>query len=368
MKKILTITCHNVYNYGATLQEYALVTYLNQLGFDAKSIRYKPDYLSQHFNIWSVGNPRFDKPILKQLYLLLKLPARLNALKRKKSFDAFEAQHMKFTNNTFHHNNDLKANPPLADAYICGSDQIWNHFFPNGKDKAFYLDFVPENKTKISYAASIATDHIPEKLVSFYQKHVGNIDAVSVREKSAVALLNNIGIKEVQQVLDPVFLLDKGCWETNFVSKETDKYIFVYDFDSNPKIKEAALDLKSKLNCKIFSVNKNIDYADENFWDKDPAKFLSLISQTQYTLTNSFHAVCFSLIFERPLLVFNRNENINTRMQDLLGIMGIENNLISSFDMKKFKLYDINYERVRPLKVNKIKESKDFLKQALSQI
>lgn len=368
MKKILTITCHNVYNYGATLQEYALVTYLNQLGFDAKSIRYKPDYLSQHFNIWAVSSPRLNKPILKQLYLLLKLPARINSLKRKRSFDAFESQHLKLSKDIFHHNEELKENPPIADAYICGSDQIWNHFFPNGKDKAFYLDFVPQNKLKISYAASIATDYIPKNLIPFYQKQVGRIDAVSVREKSAVKLLNNIGIENVQQVLDPVFLLDREYWEDNFVSKENEKYIFVYDFDSNPKIKEAALALKHKLNYKIFSVNKNIDYADRHFWDKDPAKFLSLINQTQYTLTNSFHAVCFSLIFERPLLVFNRNENINTRMQDLLGIMGLENNLISSFDFNHFENYHIDYSNVRPLREQKIKESKDFLEQALSCI
>ncbi len=46
--KICTITCHDVYNVGASLQAYALQTYLKLLGHDVKIIDYKPDYLSKH--------------------------------------------------------------------------------------------------------------------------------------------------------------------------------------------------------------------------------------------------------------------------------------------------------------------------------
>jgi glycosyltransferase involved in cell wall biosynthesis len=48
---IKTITCHEVYNHGASLQEYALLRFLND------SITYKPDGLSQHFKLWGMKNP-----------------------------------------------------------------------------------------------------------------------------------------------------------------------------------------------------------------------------------------------------------------------------------------------------------------------
>lgn len=81
--KIKTITCHDVYNVGASLQAYALVTYLRKLGHDAQIIDYKPDYLSNHYSLWGLGNPAYDKPILRELYNLAKLPGRLKAEKRE---------------------------------------------------------------------------------------------------------------------------------------------------------------------------------------------------------------------------------------------------------------------------------------------
>ena len=47
---IKTITCHDVYNYGATLQAYALFKYLEDKGHNVEIIDYKPDYLSSRYN------------------------------------------------------------------------------------------------------------------------------------------------------------------------------------------------------------------------------------------------------------------------------------------------------------------------------
>ena len=95
--QIRIITCHDVYNHGASLQAYALQTYLELMGHTVEIIDYKPDYLSRHYLLWSVDNPIFDKPFIKQLYLMAKLPGRLVALKRKKVFDAFTKLYLKRT-------------------------------------------------------------------------------------------------------------------------------------------------------------------------------------------------------------------------------------------------------------------------------
>lgn len=362
--RIKTITCHEVYNHGASLQEYALLRFLNDEGHEAQVIHYKPDYLSQHFNLWGVSNPKFNLPLIKQAYLLAKLPKRLKALKRKHNFDTFHQKYIPTDSTKYTTNEELKSNLPKADAFICGSDQIWNSFFQNGKDEAFYLNFVPDHKKKISYAASFAIDELAENMKALVRDNVSRFDAVSVRETSGQTILIDMGITSAVQVLDPVFLLDADFWKNTFVKPIAEPYIFVYDFDNNPLIKSIALDLKQKLNCKIYTVNQNIAYADKNFWLEGPEQFLSLVYQSQYNITNSFHAVAFSLLFEKQMAVVNRGEAINTRMRDLLSLFGLQKRLISSkedFD----SLSTIDYAEVIGNKNFHITRSKEFLLQSL---
>lgn len=180
--KICTITCHDVYNVGASLQAYALQTYLKSLGHDVKIIDYKPDYLSKHFRLDIIGNPKYDKPFVREAYLLAKLPGRLRILPRKRAFDGFTSKHLELTRR-YASNEELKANPPEADAFLAGSDQIWNPLFPNGKDPAFYLDFVQQG-IRASYAASFAVDEFPQELRDVTAKYLAKIDYIAVRECS----------------------------------------------------------------------------------------------------------------------------------------------------------------------------------------
>ena len=366
MRKILTITCHNVYNHGATLQQLALLEYLKSLKFDAKTINYKPDYLSNHYVFWAITNSKFEKNIfLKIIYLTLKLPSRTYERIRKRNFDVFEEKYLDIFPQKFTSNRDLKNNFPEADFYITGSDQIWNSLFENGKDPAFYLDFVPNNKTKIAYAASFATDRIEKNLEVFVKQKIQKIDFVSVREISGLKILENLEIKNVVQVLDPVFLLDANFWKNNFVKPINNDYLFVYDFDSNPEIKKNAMFLAKKYNLKIYSVNKNINYSSKKYFNSGPDEFLSLIYNAKFVLTNSFHAVAFSLIFNKKFLVFDRFEKINTRMRDLLIILGVSNLLTVKNQNINFDEFSINYIEVNTLLDKKIAESKMFLQNAL---
>ncbi|WP_339837916.1 polysaccharide pyruvyl transferase family protein [uncultured Flavobacterium sp.] len=365
--KIKTITCHEVYNHGASLQEYALLTHLNSVGHDAETIHYKPFFLSNHFKFWSVANPKYDKLFLKQLYLLLKFPGRLLDLRRKKNFDLFSKKHIATGKTLYKNNDELKKNLPIADAYICGSDQIWNSFFLNGKDPAFYLDFVPIDKLKISYAASFATDAIDNNLKPFVKEKISRINAISVRETSGVKILNELGINNVLQVLDPVFLLSKEYWRDTFIKDIGSNYIFVYDSDNNQQLKKIAQKIAKQENYKIYTVDKHIKYADKNFYFEAPDCFLSLILHSKLVLTNSFHALSFSLIFNKKFLVFNRLEKINTRMRDLMILTKTDYLLISEENNIEINLDQIvvDYNVVNNIIENKVNESKLFLEKAL---
>lgn len=365
--KIKTITCHEVYNYGASLQEYALLKHLQDLGHDSETIHYKPEYLSQHYNLFRVSSPKWNSNfIFRFLYILLKFPKRFLGLKRKRNFDAFAKKYINTTKRLYKTNDDLKNDIPIADAYICGSDQIWNSFFENGKDPAFYLDFAPKEKLKISYAASFAIDEIEDDLKDFVKSGVERLDHISVRESSGKRILNDLGITKVTQVLDPVFLIDQKQWRI-MGSKTYPKqdYVFIYDFDSNPLINRMAQKLKVEKGYKIVTVNANIKYADYNYHLDGPEKFLSLINNAKFVISNSFHAVAFSLIFHKEFVVFNRTDKINTRMRDLLNSLGLAELLINTeLQIEKFK-YVINYSEVNEKIENLIIKSKGFLENAL---
>lgn len=363
--KIKTITCHEVYNHGASLQEYALIEFLREAGHEAEAIHYKPPYLSGHFSLKAVSNPRFDKPLLRSLYLLLKLPGRIRDLKRKKSFDLFSQKYIPTGRQLYRNNEELKRDLPEADAFICGSDQIWNTFFQNGRDPAFYLDFVPDEKLKISYAASFATEEVPEDLKPFIRKRVQRLDAISVRESSGVEILKGIGIDDATAVLDPVFLLPKDHWE-RFIRPVSGDFVFVYDFDSNPLIREIALYFKREKNYKIYTINKKIDYSDKNFYLESPEIFLSLSKNAKFTITNSFHAVAFSILFDKKFVVVNRTDKINTRMRDILSLFGLGDKLISSFS-EFLAAKNSKEENIGGVVKDQIIKSKEFLLKALMQ-
>lgn len=365
--KIKTITCHDVYNAGASLQAYALMKYLQEQKHNVEIINYKPEYLDNHFRLFKINNPKYERNVvLKSLYLALKLPGRVLALKNKKKYDEFREKYLKITEKKYTSNEELKNDPPYADVYICGSDQIWNTKFNNGKDPAFYLDFVPKGKIKAAYAASFATERIDNELKSEVRDRISKLNYIGVREISALDILNDLEIKNASQVLDPVFLLNKAEWEKltyRFIKEE--KYIFVYDFDGNDLIRDIAIEIARKKNLKIYTVFKS-NYADKIVKGMGPIDFITYIKNAEFVISNSFHGTAFSIIFEKQFVVINRKESINTRMRDLLSILNISNRLISeSYNFNNI-IAKIDYEIVNKNLNKKVKISKQYLDSILS--
>lgn len=365
--KILTITCHRVFNHGASLQQFALLHHLQSLGHDVQTINYQPDYLANHYKYTGVPSEKFKKNIiLRLLYIVAKFPERFANRKRREAFDIFEKNNIPQTKKLFVNNEELKRDIPNADAYICGSDQIWNTLFENGKDPAFYLDFVPQNKLKISYAASFATEKISDDIKHFIKEKVKAIDFISVRETSGLNILHNIGIERVTHVVDPVFLLSKEEWKKKFITTEEQEnpYVLVYDFDNNPLIKEYALYLKKEKGFDIIALSPRIKYADRYYWSIGPEKFLNLLYKSSFVLANSFHATAFSFIFEKQCLIFNRTTGINTRMGDFLQEYGLSERMVMNFN-KKIIDSIIDFSEIRPKLETNISKSKSFLNKAL---
>ena len=355
--KIKTITCHKVYNVGASLQAYALARYLSELGHEVEIIDYRPEYLSSYYRLNVVNNPRFDRPIVRQLYLLAKLPERLKARRsqRKKNFDEFERKYFPLTKKCYRSNEELKKEPPFADVYFAGSDQIWNTLFQNGRDPAFYLEFAPKGSIRASYAASFATEDIIEEWKNPVKRWLDKLDYISVRESSGAEIVKKLDIEKVKQVMDPVFLLDKSIWEELAKGREAEApYLLVYDFDRNSEINEYAKKIAEERNLKIYSIFNNSE-ADCCCTEAGPLEFLGLVRGAEYVISNSFHATAFAIIFEKPFAVFERKEKINTRLKDLIELLGL-----SKINCT------IEYNKVNLILEKSINESKKYLEEVTS--
>ncbi|MFI3287317.1 MAG: polysaccharide pyruvyl transferase family protein [Rikenellaceae bacterium] len=363
--KVKTITCHDVYNSGASLQAYALQTYIAELGHNVEIIDYKPPYLSNHYNFGSISNPKWKRNcLLRCIYLTLKLPGRLCSLKKKRKFDKFRDKYLNLTPKRYNSIEELKSDPPLADLYIAGSDQIWNTFFPNGRDAAFYLDFAPGNAHKISYAASFATESIEDDCFDFVVHQLKNFDSINVRESDAVDIVKKTGFnKNVEWVCDPVFLLDSDHWSSLADESFNEKYILIYDFENNQLIENVAKELAINNGWKIYTVNFKPSYADKSFKNAGPLTFISLIKNSQFVISNSFHGTAFAIIFSKDFYVALRKESINTRMQSLLGYLNLAERFITTEGLSNNN--SVDYALVHKLMNKHIEQSKQILNSSL---
>lgn len=370
--KIATITCHDCYNFGASLQAYALQHYLEEQGHDVRIIHYKPDYLSNHFRLGYIANSKFDRPIIKQIYLLAKLPGRLKSFSRKHVFDRFTNKYLHLTRR-YNSYEELKVDPPEADLYIAGSDQIWNTLFNNGRDAAFYLNFGNRSTKRISYAASFATADIVPDYRNFVRSELKNLDSISIREKISLPLLASLG-RNGKAVCDPVLLLDNEEWksllEENPLPKEIKKavrgpYLLLYPTDHSELMDKIALKIQKQTGWSIISVGPiKTNTANIKISNAGPTDFLHLLKESYFVISNSFHATVFSLIFEKQFCTVNRKEGINERMRSVLQEFGLQSRLVSDFD--KQLLDPINFNEVKTNIKKSVEESKSWLQDEMS--
>lgn len=255
---------------------------------------------------------------------------------RKAAFDAFEKEYYHLTSIKYFSSEELMQNPPMADAYIAGSDQIWNTFSNNGKEPGYYLDFGNDQTKRFSYAASLATNSIKDECKDFIKEKLAKFSFISVREKTGASLLADLGISNVSVVLDPVFLLDKSEWKQlsltgNLYGLSHESYVLVYDFLGNDDNMISFVKAYAKeKSLKIVSINDFSErgYADININNAGPLEFLSLIDNAACVIASSFHATAFSVIFQKEFYTFSLKGHHNSlRMLDFLSSLGLQDRM-----------------------------------------
>lgn len=371
--RIRTITCHDVCNYGASLQAYALMTYLKDKGHDVKIIDYLPDYkpprhsLTTFYNSGHAATVYKYAPWAKPLMAFWQNRGELRFQGRRKAFAEFKASRLDVTAKTYHNLRELEQGMAsdedmAADLYIAGSDQIWNPYYGNGRDAAYYCAFVNDPSRCISYAASFGKSDIPAEERPFMKPQLANFRAVSVREATGVKIARSMGVDAVQ-VVDPVFLLRREAWERLCKEPPVDDYLLVYDFLHNdPNIDILAQSIAKKERLKIVSVNDgaSLSYADRNVNNAGPEEFIGYIRHARHVIASSFHAAAFSTIFERDFYIFPlKGHGNSSRMTDFLDMAGLGGRFMDGNAAERRA--PIDYSRVNRLLAERVEESKQWL-------
>lgn len=363
--KIKTITCHDVYNYGASLQAYALQQHLLSLGYDVEIIDYQPEYLHHSYRFWYIPKEHRFYNLCKKnklfhfLYAIRLLPITYATWGRIQPFKKFKMNYLKCTSQQFHNVSELKCGMLDADVLIAGSDQIWNCNLPNGLDPSFYLNFGSSYQKRISYAASFAVSEIPLEYKSTIKSYLSALNAISVREQTGVVIANDLGYSATL-VLDPVFLLSKEEWQSLAGPKPIIKenYLLVYHlFSASKGIPENALLFAKSHNLKIVSINDKgkRKYADINISDAGPIEFVNLIYYAKYVMADSFHATAFSIILNKPFSIYYHNQS-SSRITDCLRLFGL-----SHCYNPQLPVVNIEWETVNHRLYDSVQRSKSFL-------
>ena len=377
-EKIGLVTCF-LDNYGACLQAFALFTSIKKLGYECEIIRYTEpqgyarrslqDFVRYNRGInWLRGALNTE---YKKNYLMIR--------KKHYSCRRFRKRFLSFSKTEYRSIRDFSQIANRYDAFVCGSDQIWNPTFYGRCNPVYYLHFAL-GKKKIAYAPSIGLSDIPKEYREDFSDYIGEIDCLSVREDKGVELIKKYANRDAAHVVDPTLLFSGSEWQAMLPIKpywsQNRKYIFCYLFGGKASYAVAIRHLQEETGCEVVTIpfsERELRPEFHPICDAGPAEFLSLIRHAECVLTDSFHASVFSIQFHKPFFVLARDADtnvngMNLRLYSLLKSTGLNERMIpedeyDSFDVNR----SISFENVEQTLAILRQDSIAYLKKSLSE-
>lgn len=362
--KIGILTYHRAENYGALLQAYATKTYLQGLGHDVSFVDYWPTYHSDYFKIFSKTNFRSKNWRGKIVMLLQCLLWMFPKMIRKARLQRFVQERLGLAPKPqYVCDKDVTE---MYDAVVYGSDQIWRKQHLGGVDfdPWYFGADVIRAKQKIVYAGSMGAVSTTEEDEAFLKKMMPHFDRISVREADLQQLLERLGFSATI-VTDPVFLLSKEQWLK--IAKPTfsnGRYILFYNLLQTQESVRFAEALSKKTGLPIKEINKKLTFRHLNQRYISTASvecFLGMVNDAAYVVSNSFHGVAFSIIFEKQFWAVGMKERAN-RVVSLLQHAGICERYVDNLSVLTADWPPIDYCSVNEKLGSVINSSKDFIR------
>lgn len=335
-------------NFGNRLQNYALQTVLLDFGFIPETVSFA----------------RRNRIIIALKVLLKEIISTVIPKYKNNTWERFDF-HIAWS--AF-----LASDRGINDAYdyfIAGSDQIWNPNFWFTSDREF-LSFA-SNEKKIAYAASIGLDELPEEYQAQYRNRLISFKAVSVREDAAAEIIANLGLLKPPVVLDPTMLLTETAWRKVIVMSRlhlNNRFVVKYFLgkcseETDRMIRDKAREMGTEV-VDIMDISSPMHYRI------GPPEFVYLFANSEAVFTDSFHGSVFSILFHKPLSVFDRPYEegagkMTSRIDTLLGIFGLGQNRVRLAAECTSMVMDWNHDIVDRILDKKRNESLSFLRKAL---
>lgn len=340
MKKVAIYTLNGNFNYGNRLQNYALQEVIKSLNYECETVILK--------------NKITVNLLIKNFKKIVKIILCMN--KRENNFKKFSKKYIIET----------RESSKKYDYYVCGSDQVWNYTFDTFSDK--YLFAHLNIKNKISYAASIGLNKIDDEYKNLFKENLMKFKAISLREEKGNELVKELTNRvDIETVIDPTMLVDETKWNKIMKKPEilnANNYILTYFLgDLSANRKKEIIRVANENNCEII----NIMDKKSPYYNCDPAEFLYLEKHAFLICTDSFHSSVFALLFNRPFIIFDREQkaymNMNSRLKTLVEKFDLKNRTFEG----KITEDNLNHDYTLAFKILKEERKKSmlFLKNAL---
>lgn len=322
--RIAQFTLLGYFNYGQTLQKFALQHTLKKFADSVEVLWRSSGGGGTFFEIGGNHTVQYVKHEERRDWQK-KLVVR-EAIRQSK-FKDFENLHIQTRFN-------LPYFEEIADEYdffVLGSDQVWNPGYGYPYD---FLSFVPREK-KISYAASIGVNAIPDDKKETFRRGLSDFNYLSVREENATQIIRELTGRDALWVLDPVLLLTPEEWltvsqkPTWFKERYSRGYVLTYHLIRTPppEVKQLA----DKLDLPVINL---LDTENYNHYTVGPAEFVWLFANASMIFTNSFHGMAFSLLFKIPFVVNGLRGSNDPRLKSFLGLFGLEDRFAPAEPLK----------------------------------
>lgn len=365
MKSASLITIHVGSNFGSNLQTIATCEVLKKLDIETTVVNYIPPRVSCRHPYRAMYQTTLPKMIWRTLYL----PVAWHRQKiYRRQYVDYLASYCNVSEPVYAEDDFVKR-CPISDYYITGSDQVWNIKHNQGIDTHYFWDGI--KGIKISYASSIGNATLTEEEKQVYPKLLSDFRTVSVREESAKRCLQELGI-ESDRLIDPTFMLDRFEWE-KFSSPKLVKepYLCVYlpyNIEDKALIYKTARKIAKSKNLLIVTFSytgKKDRYADKTFCNVNPSDFLSLMSNADFVITNSFHGTAFSINLNKQFYAYMPS-GFKTRLMNILELCGLEDRALTHEITDDCINSFINYEPVNKVLAAERERAFNFLRGALS--
>lgn len=374
--KIGILTIPPRINYGGILQAYALQTVLERMGHEVYVIEREIDW---HIPWWKKVFLCYPKRFLTK-YVLQNKGVRIFIEKHEekaipiilKEINRFRTKKLRLF--PIKHFSEV-GKGHVFDAYIVGSDQVWRPNYFSGDIEDAYLRFDKRpNVKRIAYAASFGTgkwDYSPEQTLAC-RELAKAFDVISVREKNGVELCRkNLG-RDAIWVIDPTLLLAPSDYIDlirNTSTEDFDGKLMVYILDVTDEKHELVNILSEEKGLTPFNIRINVyDHTlpiDERR-QHSVESWLKGIVESEFVITDSYHGVVFSILFNKPFIVIANQERGIDRINSILSMFGLEKHIVNNIDeYHKNAPYNIDWTSINSILEEKRSEAANLLKSVL---